>query len=298
MAILLSASDDREFADSPWRQLATVCLPGGYRRSLQSGEAVKIAPSGRFVLWLITAGRVRATILEKPLEPTGDLSLMIPPGVTAHMACEGARPVDFVHIEFEMLLRGRVVRDARRYLRHENLTLCLPALPALSLYSRTMLLNPGQLLLRAPVNPQRSLGQLDASIQLLRVVYAMCQAATREDRAFPPLPQKSPMRRAYLFMLANRARADLKVTQIAEHVGLSVTHLTRMFRAEIGLSPMRAMARERMANAVRLLLSPDFRIGEIAAESGFASHQYFCRVFKAEHGMSPQEYRRQHLGDQ
>lgn len=298
MTATSSEADDRDFADSPWRHLAAVCLSGGRRRSLQGGDMAEITPAGRFVLWLVTAGRVRATLLGHPLDPTGDLSLMIPPGATARMTCEGPRPVDFIHIEFELLLRGRSIRESRRYLSRDDMTLRLPGMPTLSLYSRTKMLNPGQLLLRARVNPERTLGQFDASIQLLRVVYAMCQAAMREDRAFPPLPQKSPMRRAYLFMLANRGRADLTVTQVAEHVGLSVTHLTRMFRAEIGLSPMRTMARERMANAVRLLLNPDFRIGEIAAESGFASHQYFCRVFKAEHGMSPQEYRRQHLGDQ
>jgi len=48
----------------------------------------------------------------------------------------------------------------------------------------------------------------------------------------------------------------------------------------------------RIGKAVELLKNPDLSITEIASSVGYSSVQQFERVFKEEHGVSPNEYRK------
>ena len=48
----------------------------------------------------------------------------------------------------------------------------------------------------------------------------------------------------------------------------------------------------RIEKAKSLLMHTDISNASIASRTGINSQQYFCRLFKKETGMSPQEYRR------
>lgn len=85
---------------------------------------------------------------------------------------------------------------------------------------------------------------------------------------------------------------DLSVADIAEAAGISESLLFRLFRNEERATPIDYLKRVRVRNAEQLLLSaPRQRISEICARCGFSDAAYFCKVFKAETGMTPKIYR-------
>ena len=93
-------------------------------------------------------------------------------------------------------------------------------------------------------------------------------------------------------VLRRRFREELSVEDIADETGHSPSHLSRLFRIELGTSIMDYLTRLRMDEAKRLLLGDDDKnIGQIAEASGYRDPNYFSRVFRRETGLSPREYR-------
>lgn len=80
---------------------------------------------------------------------------------------------------------------------------------------------------------------------------------------------------------------------VAQGIGISVRHLTRVFAQEGG-SPSRYIAERRLELAHRLLSSPQANgldISEVAYRHGYSSQAYFARSFKARYGRTPSEVR-------
>ena len=73
---------------------------------------------------------------------------------------------------------------------------------------------------------------------------------------------------------------------------LSVSTLSRMFHAELGLSPYRYLEEVRMAAACRLLRE-NRPVTEVAAHCGFSDCSAFIGKFKRRFGVTPLKYRRE-----
>jgi transcriptional regulator GlxA family with amidase domain len=88
-----------------------------------------------------------------------------------------------------------------------------------------------------------------------------------------------------------RYEEDLTLADLARLAGLSVHHLIRVFRAEVGLTPHAYVVDVRVRRAQDLLrrgLSP----AEVAGLVGFADQAHLTRAFKARLGVGPGAYRR------
>lgn len=83
----------------------------------------------------------------------------------------------------------------------------------------------------------------------------------------------------------------IAVSDVAEIVGLSPAHFTRLFQERIGMSPMKYMIEVKMNYAKRLLLERDLSIKEIAALRHYDDQLYFSRLFTKYNGVSPKKYR-------
>lgn len=77
---------------------------------------------------------------------------------------------------------------------------------------------------------------------------------------------------------------------------VSVRTFTRRFREEVGLSPGRWIARQRMDRARRLLEETDLSVDRIAGEAGFGTAASLRRHMQDELGVSPSVYRRTFRG--
>lgn len=85
----------------------------------------------------------------------------------------------------------------------------------------------------------------------------------------------------------------LSLAVLADLAGLSQFHFCRAFKLSLGVTPYRYQLMRRVERARSLLANTDRSVTDIAFEVGYGSSQAFGRVFRAEVGVSPSEYRRE-----
>ncbi len=85
---------------------------------------------------------------------------------------------------------------------------------------------------------------------------------------------------------------DVRVSQIAENLGLDRSYFTHLFTAEEKMSPQQYLLRLRMAKAIELLENSEQQVGEIALQVGYPDVTNFSRMFKRHLGLSPSDYRK------
>lgn len=87
--------------------------------------------------------------------------------------------------------------------------------------------------------------------------------------------------------------SDLRISQLAENMGMSLSGFLRLTQSVLGVSPRKLLTRLRVEEAARLLGESDFPLSRIALDCGFCDQATFCRQFKAVTGNTPSEHRRQ-----
>lgn len=85
------------------------------------------------------------------------------------------------------------------------------------------------------------------------------------------------------------------LTELADRVRLDRSYLVRLFTAQVGVSPIAYVARQRLQRAAGLLRSTSLDVQQIAVRVGYDDASYFARRFRAEFGVSPTAYRKQHV---
>ena len=83
----------------------------------------------------------------------------------------------------------------------------------------------------------------------------------------------------------------ITISHVSDALGISKSHLSRIIKAELGMTLTEYIHRKRVERAQELLKKTDKTIGDIAYITGFADANYFARVFKKLVGCSPSSYR-------
>ncbi len=86
---------------------------------------------------------------------------------------------------------------------------------------------------------------------------------------------------------------DIKIQDVARHVGIDRTYLYKLFCREMEVSPQQYLIGYRLSMAKRLLSSTNLRITEIANSCGFADSASFCHHFRAQFGITPSQFRKE-----
>lgn len=84
---------------------------------------------------------------------------------------------------------------------------------------------------------------------------------------------------------------DVTVDLLADHVCLSSSHLTALFRKSMGCSPMKYLQHLRLRQAERLLKDPHLSVKQVAKACGYADCNYFVRLFRKRYGSPPGKWR-------
>lgn len=90
--------------------------------------------------------------------------------------------------------------------------------------------------------------------------------------------------------------STIRINEIADSLGLSRKYFSKLFKKEVGSSPMEFLLNFRLNKACELMSLPHLNIGEISRSVGYDDQLLFSRTFKKFKGMSPSEYRNQQLG--
>ncbi|WP_165972372.1 response regulator transcription factor [Paenibacillus piri] len=86
-------------------------------------------------------------------------------------------------------------------------------------------------------------------------------------------------------------QTELSVHDIARHLHLSRTYISKLFKRETGDSITGYIIKSRIRMAKKMMeQEPDLLIYEISSKVGYADQNYFCRVFKSVAGLTPSEY--------
>lgn len=80
--------------------------------------------------------------------------------------------------------------------------------------------------------------------------------------------------------------------ELCNQFNVSQRNLERIFRKELGISPVSYLKRVRLEKASAILLSSSYSVSQIATMCGFTSFAYFTKEFKKIYGATPVEYRR------
>lgn len=82
------------------------------------------------------------------------------------------------------------------------------------------------------------------------------------------------------------------LTELAEKTGYSKNQIIRLFKQNLGITPVQYGIQKKMEYAKGLLLYSDIPIIEIASRAGYVDAAYFTRTFRKCTGLSPAEYRK------
>lgn len=85
--------------------------------------------------------------------------------------------------------------------------------------------------------------------------------------------------------------STVTLSSAAMHVALSISHLSRLFKAQCGITFSEWLEEVKMKRAGELLQDYQKMIYEIADEVGYDSAKNFTRAFKRYYGTTPQKYR-------
>lgn len=91
---------------------------------------------------------------------------------------------------------------------------------------------------------------------------------------------------------------SLSMAEIAGELHLSPAYLNVLFKQEMKVTLKQYLGNYRLEKAKRMLEQGYDKVTEIAKNCGFASANYFAKVFKEATDMTPMEYRRQTGGEE
>lgn len=88
---------------------------------------------------------------------------------------------------------------------------------------------------------------------------------------------------------------EISLKSIADDIHIHSSYLSTLFRRETGQTFSQYLLHLRMEESKQLLLESNLDITEIAYKTGFNSQSYFIKVFRAQTGQTPKEYRKRNL---
>lgn len=131
----------------------------------------------------------------------------------------------------------------------------------------------------------------DASADVFRLLMKLGEHCSKTGGAYSPLVQDAVdcIREEYAFLTG--------VEDLADRMGVTKSHLIRVFSAEVGVTPGKFLQDVRLDSAMLLLRGREYTVDMIAGLCGFSGANYFCKVFRKATGESPGAYRSHAAGE-
>lgn len=85
--------------------------------------------------------------------------------------------------------------------------------------------------------------------------------------------------------------SQMDISELAVLACMSNDHFIRVFKKEVGETPMNYITRKKIEKAELLLTTKSSSVKSIAYSLGYDDHSYFNRLFKSRVGKTPQQYR-------
>ena len=211
------------------------------------------------------------------------LFLLVQNGETAQLKAR-------LHVQLEKFPAGRITRDARKQLEYLTVSLVNTFMIAAiqgGVYPPEANAIADQALRR--LSQIRSVTEIPALVSeaALRLC-EMVRETKRQDTGNVHVEKAK-------HYLTDHLTQEIRTEDIAEAVGISPYHLSRLFKTHTGLTLREYLARERIEAAKQLLATTDRTIPQIASLLRFCDQSYFTMVFRRQTGQTPGEYRNKYI---
>jgi AraC-like DNA-binding protein len=153
---------------------------------------------------------------------------------------------------------------------------------------------PAQKFARLAALPEReSLANRSALLQL----WASCAGSVLHSSGNGSTLQKNleATFRQFISKLSEQDLAESSMADLAAQLNCSERHLSRLFRAEFGMSFREKQTELNLNRACQLLSDPNVRIGSVAVHLGYPHVSLFNSLFKKRFGLTPKAWRQQQL---
>lgn len=121
---------------------------------------------------------------------------------------------------------------------------------------------------------------------MIEMVHAYCRLVRKHStQRYSPIVQK-----AVAYIEADLA-GDLSLRALAAAQNVNASYLSALFRKETGKTVTEYVNEKRMESAARLLRTTRLQVQTIAQHCGMSDVNYFSKIFKKHHGMTPKQFR-------
>lgn len=140
-------------------------------------------------------------------------------------------------------------------------------------------------------------GELEGAVQKLLHLHPMTantDDAQLEDELIQ-LKKKEDISNRYVqsaveYIENHYSDEDFALSKLAESMGVSEGHISRLFKSETDISIGNYLTRYRIRKAMNLLKDVQVKVYEVAEKVGYQDIAYFSNIFKKLVGRSPSEY--------
>lgn len=95
-----------------------------------------------------------------------------------------------------------------------------------------------------------------------------------------------------LLLMEEAVHQKCDIAQIARRLGVSCRQMERLFKQDLGVTPIRTFQKIRLEKAKVFIEHTDQSILQVAVDFGYESQTHFSRLFRSHFGMNPSELRR------
>ena len=132
---------------------------------------------------------------------------------------------------------------------------------------------------------------MEIIIALERMYGLIGYGVTHQKSDNTPIIKNAKLRDAVLY-IESRFDESITLPDIAKAAGMNHTTLTALMKEELGLTAIEYLMKYRITVAKKQLEFTSVPIKDIANMTGFKTVQHFSRVFKAQNGTTPAEFRK------
>ncbi|GIP33521.1 AraC family transcriptional regulator [Paenibacillus sp. J2TS4] len=122
-------------------------------------------------------------------------------------------------------------------------------------------------------------------LQIGQIMDYLCMVGKQTEDSNPMVSQA-------LAYIDNHYASNLSIADVASLIGISPSHLSRIFKAEVGKSPIEYLTELRVSASKTLLKDKAKSLQQISESIGYNDANTFIRTFKKAEGMTPGEYRK------
>jgi AraC-like DNA-binding protein len=129
-----------------------------------------------------------------------------------------------------------------------------------------------------------------ADLTLQELMVKIVQSQTLKGVIEGNTNSKNPVLLHILNLITENISNNIELKSIAKSAGLSTSSLYRLFKNELGISPVEFVMLEKIKLAKRYLTDKNVYIKNVSYEAGFKDTNYFIRLFKHYEGITPKQY--------